>query len=141
MICKNCGASSPDGVMFCGNCGTRMDVQEQPAPSPQPAQQQYSNFTPVKTSSDPLREPLSTGSYMLMMLVSFIPIVNLIMLLVWAFSSDTNLNRKNWSRAMLIWWLIGIGLSILLFIAIAALGASLFNSLGELGEFSYDFSY
>jgi uncharacterized membrane protein YvbJ len=149
MICKNCGAEVTDGAMFCGNCGSRMDVQEKAPiqPAPQPASQQYetqysqpnTGYVPQNSYQDRLREPLSTGNFMVMMLVSFIPIVNLIMLLVWAFSSDTNLNKKNWSRAMLIWWLIGFAISIILSIALVAVGASLFDFFED--YFSYGFSY
>jgi uncharacterized membrane protein YvbJ len=144
MICKNCGAELNDGAMFCANCGSRLDIQDQaPAtPAPSPIQQQYTQYSQPNTGSvqqnsyaDRLREPLSTGNFMVMMLVSFIPLVNLIMLLVWAFSSDTNINKKNWSRAMLIWWLIGFAISIVLFIGLIAVGASLFDYFGD--YFSY----
>lgn len=149
MICKNCGAEASDGAVFCGNCGSRMDIQETaPAqPAPQPVQQQYNaqytqpntGYAPSNSYADRLREPLSTGSFMLMMLVSFIPIVNLIMLLVWAFSGDTNLNKKNWSRAMLIWMLIGIAISIILSIALVALSATLFDFFEDSFSYSYGF--
>lgn len=43
-----------------------------------------------------------------------IPIVNIIMYFVWAFSSDTNQNLSNFCKATLLIGLIGIGLAILL---------------------------
>ena len=38
MFCKNCGQEIPEGVKFCGNCGTPVAVQA-PEPQPAPAQQ------------------------------------------------------------------------------------------------------
>ncbi|MBQ2661191.1 MAG: hypothetical protein IJF80_00885 [Clostridia bacterium] len=63
-------------------------------------------------------EPLSTGKFMLLELLRRIPvlggIVALVLYLVWAFSSDTNENLKNYSRSQLIWILISLALVILL---------------------------
>ena len=42
MFCKNCGQEIPEGVKFCGNCGTPVAVQPAPeAPAPQAPQPQY----------------------------------------------------------------------------------------------------
>lgn len=61
--------------------------------------------------------PMSVGDWMITILILAIPLVNLIMYLVWAFSSSGNLNRKNFCRASLIWlcifFVIGFVLSIL----------------------------
>ena len=43
-----------------------------------------------------------------MELVTKVPILRIVMYCVWGFSADTNENRKNWSRAQLIWAAIGI---------------------------------
>lgn len=63
-------------------------------------------------------EPLSTGKFMLLELLRRIPvlggIVALVLYLVWAFSSDTNENLKNYSRSQLIWMLISLAFVILL---------------------------
>lgn len=56
----------------------------------------------------------SVGQWMLTLFLTFIPIVNIIMLLVWAFSSNTHPDKANWARALLIWFAIFIGLSILM---------------------------
>ena len=50
------------------------------------------------------------------------------LMLVWAFGSDVNLNKKNLSRAMLILMLIGIVLGIVLGGVLGGLIASLFDS-------------
>jgi hypothetical protein len=38
-----------------------------------------------------------------MMILSGIPLVGFILLLVWAFSSTENPNKKNYARAVLLW--------------------------------------
>ncbi|HSH26671.1 MAG TPA: hypothetical protein VK972_02700, partial [Wenzhouxiangella sp.] len=44
--------------------------------------------------------------------LTFIPLVNLIMLLVWAFSSSTPPSKANWAKAALLWMVIAIAFSI-----------------------------
>jgi len=51
------------------------------------------------------RNYVSVGSWMGMIFVSFIPVINLIMVLVWAFAGE-NESRKNYFRAILAWTLI-----------------------------------
>lgn len=45
---------------------------------------------------------LSLKDWVITLLISAIPVVGFVMLLVWAFSDSTNPNKKNWSRAALI---------------------------------------
>lgn len=57
--------------------------------------------------------PFSTGGFFLVQLAMMIPFVNLILLLVFAFSGSMNVNLQNYSKAILIWMLIGIGIAII----------------------------
>lgn len=59
------------------------------------------NQNPNRLSAYEDASPLSMGNYLIMMIVSAVPVVNLIMLFAWAFGS-TNQNRKNFARAQLI---------------------------------------
>jgi heme/copper-type cytochrome/quinol oxidase subunit 2 len=63
-----------------------------------------------------LRKPLTVGEWFIMMLVTAIPVVGIVMLFVWAFSENTNVNKANWAKASLLWLVVGI------FIAFAVLG-------------------
>lgn len=72
--------------------------------------------------------PLTVGQYIGMFLLLMIPIANIILLFVWAFGGDINLNKKNYARASLILGLIVSVLYILIMILVFALGASLYNS-------------
>ncbi|RUO62086.1 hypothetical protein [Pseudidiomarina insulisalsae] len=51
---------------------------------------------------------VSFGEWMLTLFLTFIPIVNLIALLVWAFSSSTKPSKSNWAKAVLVWMLIAM---------------------------------
>jgi hypothetical protein len=76
-----------------------------PPPPPPPQKPAYSPFVPNNSA------PLSTGQYFLMMFLLGIPILNIILVFMWAFG-DSNLNKKHFARAILIWALIGIILSV-----------------------------
>ncbi|MGB2011706.1 MAG: hypothetical protein ACPHYF_09275 [Akkermansiaceae bacterium] len=58
-------------------------------------------------------KPMSVGDWFVTILILAIPLVNITMYLVWAFSSDTNLNKKNFCRATLLWILIWVVLGII----------------------------
>lgn len=70
--------------------------------------------------------PFSTGGFFLVQLAMVIPFVNVILLLIFAFSGSMNLNLQNYSRAILIWMLIGIGIAVIVGVigALAAGGIS-----------------
>jgi hypothetical protein len=63
--------------------------------------------------------PMTVGEWMLTLLVLAIPLVNLVMYLVWAFSGTGNVNRRNFCRASIYWVLIIVGL----WLAVAVLAA------------------
>ena len=65
---------------------------------------------------------MSVGAYIGTFILLFIPVVNLILLLVWSFSSGTNRNRKNLARAKLILLLIAVAINVGLFLLLASFG-------------------
>jgi hypothetical protein len=73
---------------------------------------------PVSQSS---AEPMSVKDWIITLLITYIPLVGLIMLLVWAFDSSTHPNKKNFAKASLIWMLIGIVLAIIFFALFASM--------------------
>lgn len=91
---------------------------------------QYNPQYQYQNNTGDLNKPMSVGQYMLTMLIGAIPIVGIIMLFVWSFGSNTNVNKKNWARAMLLWALIAVVLYIILIIAF---GAAIFGALGNMG--------
>lgn len=65
-------------------------------------------WTPRDTS------PLSVAGYMLTLLVACIPLVGLAMLFLWSFDSRTNLNKRNFCRAVLLLLALLLGAFVLL---------------------------
>jgi heme/copper-type cytochrome/quinol oxidase subunit 2 len=63
-------------------------------------------------------KPVALGDWMITMLICVIPIVNIIMLFVWGFGSNTHPSKANWAKATLIWFAIIIAFYVLVFIAI-----------------------
>ena len=51
---------------------------------------------------------MSLGDWIITFIVLAIPLVNIVMLFVWGFSSSTNPNKANFCKAYLILALIGI---------------------------------
>lgn len=143
MFCEKCGAKLPDGAKFCGSCGETTEAgadREQPSSSippaptaPQPPRQDY--YVPQQPSGQAYgSEPLSVGQYVGMFLLMAIPLVNIILMFVWGFGSEANLNRKNYARAMLIMAAIGIVLWIICVIAFGSLIAA-FGDMFESGSY------
>ena len=75
------------------------------------------------------QSPTSVGNWFLTLLLMCIPIVGFVMLFVWAFGGGTELSKKNWAKAQLIWILIAIILSIVFGTAIVALIAGAASGL------------
>ena len=129
-FCTECGAPLKEGATFCSACGAKAPAEKKPeaAPetpaAPQPVYQTQQTYTP----SAPAAQPVSTAYYFWMMILFAVPVIGLIVCLVTAFSGE-DASRKNFSRAALIWILVAIVLSIIVAIAIAAVGGSIMNIL------------
>lgn len=76
----------------------------------------------------PSTEPLSVKDWFVTLFITSIPLIGLIMLLVWAFDNSTNVNKKNFAKASLIWTLIGIGLTVLFLVLFFGLIMGLMNA-------------
>lgn len=75
------------------------------------------NLTPHQNMA-----PIMTiGNWIVAMIILVIPVLNIIMLIVWAASSSENPNRKNWAIAQLIFMGIGIAVYILFISVIAGM--------------------
>lgn len=51
---------------------------------------------------------VTIGEWLITLLLAAIPVVNIVMLLVWAFGSNTKTSKANWAKATLIFVLIAI---------------------------------
>lgn len=79
---------------------------------------------------NPTYQPVTVGNWILSYLLISLPVVNLIMLLVWAFGGSTPISKSNWAKASLIWMLIGIAFYGLMFLVLGATIASAAASAG-----------
>lgn len=52
--------------------------------------------------------PLSLKDWIVTLLITFIPVVNFVMYLVWAFGNETHPSKKTWAQATLIWLAISL---------------------------------
>lgn len=75
-----------------------------------PAYPQSYNTNTNNSSND-----MTIGKWLLLFLISSIPMVGLIMLFVWAFSNDGNTTRQTYCKATLLWSLIMVGVVIVLY--------------------------
>jgi len=156
MFCPKCGTNVPEGSKFCESCGNNMQQSEQsvhqvspqespkptynpnpapayqPQPRPQPAPAYQNNTVNIV---DPRDKPYGIGGWFGSIFLSSIPIVGFILLLVWAFGSNTNKNKKNWAIAMLIFWVIAIVLGIVLYASVMAALGGFIDQLGNLEDF------
>ncbi len=67
--------------------------------------------------------PLSVKDWLVTLIIAAIPLVGIIMLFIWAFSSDGNIHKKNFSKALLLFTLIMIILYIVLIVGMVLLVA------------------
>ena len=104
--------------------------QYQPQQQVPPMQQMYQpQYGTANTAwQDTNDQPLSVGGWITTMIVLMIPVVNFIMLLVWAFGSG-NKSRKNYCLASLIIAVVMIALIMVFYIAFGLSAASAFNTM------------
>lgn len=91
-----------------------------------PYQQQYVPPQPTFTAPPELEEPVSVKEWLITFLILIIPIVNIVMLFVWAFG-DGKKSKQNYFKAYLIW----IGIIIVLYILLLILFGSILFSIGS----------
>lgn len=139
-VCKKCGYTAKDTDQFCFQCGQPFEKETQ--------EQTKQSFN--ETSVEGLEKPLSVKDYLIVFLIMIIPIVNIIMLLIWAFDKNGNTNRRNFARAgliyMIICYVLGIVLTVVVVSAVAIRGGQWMQRLqyevqDELYDHYYDDDY
>lgn len=121
MQCKQCGNILPDGAQFCNHCGVKFmppppPAQPYPIHPPYPAQPPYPQ---QPYTGQNLSAPMSTWDFIKMYLLLLIPIANIVLVFVWAFGDNVNINKRNLMRANLIVTGIGLGLYFVILLCIA----------------------
>lgn len=96
--------------------------QQPPYQQPQYPQPQYQPTAYDKTS-----EVMSVGQYILMFILSAIPVVNVICWIVWLVSPNTNKNKKNYIIAVIVLWAIAIILGVVVGVIAGVAGVDLMS--------------
>ncbi len=154
-FCTGCGMELNDGLMFCTSCGTKVpegvpaevDVvkeeiraaaevkQEQVPIQEQPPQQQYippQQHTPPSQAIQPAENhSASTAHFFWMMLVYALPLIGWLICIIMAFAPK-NESKKHFARAILIWGIVGIVISIIGLITMSLLGGGIAEILSEI---------
>lgn len=157
-FCTGCGMELTDGLMFCTGCGTKVPegapaeapavkeeipaeekvvkepvmVQAQPEQQQQyipPQQQQYT--PPMQALQQAENHSASTAHFFWMMLVYALPLIGWIICIIMAFAPK-NESKKHFARAILIWGIVGIVISIIGLIILSLLGGGIAEILSEI---------
>lgn len=134
-ICPNCNATVNDGTAFCTNCGAPLSQSinnNNPnngfTNSQYGAQGGFSQgqqfYAPPAQYNIPAPESeraVSIGDWILTFILLLLPVVNIVMMFVWAFSSNTPKSKSNFFKA----YLIVVGVMLLLAIIATAVLFSL----------------
>ncbi len=147
-ICKQCGSEIIEGKKFCTECGaSAAEAVEKEIPKADNTQkytytQTQQAYTPQPQYADPdapppkgsKYEPISTKEFIGISLLMLIPIVNIVLLIVWALGGCRKINKRNMARASLIMMVVVFIISFLVGIAVKAV----FNKALEEAGLSYE---
>jgi hypothetical protein len=67
------------------------------------------------------QDTLSVGDWMIVLLLISIPVVNVVMLFIWALSSGANETKSNFAKAALMWFVVIIILWFVFFASLASI--------------------
>ncbi|WP_455671625.1 zinc-ribbon domain-containing protein [Phocaeicola sp.] len=144
-FCTNCGNQIPDGIKFCTLCGTAMKEAVPAQPAQQPVQQPITQQQPIQQVSQPVpayaappdityqEEPISAGGYIGIMFLIMMPLINLILLIIWACGGCKKVNKRNFARGMLVWMVITLVLGGLLLLVGGLFFGDTIDALKEYG--------
>lgn len=76
-------------------------------------------------------QPMTIMEWIITFIVTYIPIVGIVMLFVWAFGGDTHPSKKTWAQAMLILFAIAIVLGIVFAGIIFSMLSNMFGAMGS----------
>lgn len=84
----------------------------------------------MESFENPNQKPMSVKDWLITFLIMAIPIVGLVMLFVYAFGNNDNVNKQNWAKAQLIMMAIVLGLLFLFFLIFGSIFAAAMASQG-----------
>ena len=142
MFCEKCGKELPNGTVFCTSCGAPQQTAGE-APVNETASSQTASFyqTPNAGFTPPVQNDTqnnyfymqsapkipSMGSYILWIILTGIPVVNLIFSIIWAIDKSYPA-RANFFRAVLILLAISVVVGSLIGVLFGSLFTALFST-------------
>ena len=124
MFCQNCGAQMSANERTCRRCGT---------PVRQAGYNQTHYAQPAKGYHR--EEHVSTGGWIGINFLMIIPIVNIILLIVWAFGGSRQRSLQTWARAKLVLLLISILITVAVIVILIALGVNVSDMMKNVKYF------
>lgn len=97
-------------------------------------QQQYYQPQNVAPSYDNTSKPVTVGKWVGLLILSEIPVVNIICWIVWLCSSTTNKSIKNFLVAEIVFYAIKIGVVVLALVSLASLGVLAGSGFSDFSE-------
>ena len=119
VVCKKCGCSQ-EPAKFCWNCGALLEDAAVADP------------TPAKTKREANLAPVSIGQWIGVFFLSAIPLVNFILLIVWAANPRVKKSLRTYAAATLILMGVAVVLVVVALVLLLVLDV-------ELGSIMYGF--
>lgn len=121
-------------------------VYTAPTPAPAPAAPVYAAPTaprpvytaPVAAPAPVVEKPFPTAGFFWMLLVYNIPVIGFFVNLICCFAAK-NKSFKNFTRSIMLWWIIGLIIGIVTAIVLALLGKSLLGNI-DLGGYQLNWN-
>lgn len=120
-----------DEIIADGIVAEEIIISEAIITTPEPAQtsSQYQAPPQRQAAAGNTEVPMTLGDWMLTLLLLYLPIVNIVMLIIWSVDSKTSTTKKHFAWATLIFMGIGIVLSIIFSSIVMAIVASMMQSM------------
>ncbi len=128
MFCPFCGATNNENTAFCVNCGADLSENQNSQQPVQQTVQQPAQYQAPQVDQPPVtNETVTVGQWMLTLFLLIIPVANIILTFVWAFSKGVKPSKRNFCKAMLVFELIGIIVGVVAVLSIIAVSGSIFG--------------
>ena len=124
MICEKCGEPIAQDALYCENCGARAALQADAAQarSASARKRRRAKREKMPPADPPIPPedmiPLTTGQCVGILLALCVPVLNLVLMLKWAYAARGNESRRSLARAGLILTGVCIGASIVVLAAV-----------------------
>ncbi len=67
--------------------------------------------------------PLTVNEWFVTILILALPLVNIVMYLYWAFADGVNVNKRNFCRASILWFVVGLVFGAIVLAFLGGVGA------------------